>query len=199
MKKLLFLLLIVLSITTLSACVKDPNIKEEDDLTEDDLNGIDLSKITLNDLRVTYDGSTYGLSVSNLPKGFTVNYMGNYKSEPGEYDVVAFVYDMNNVQVLTLTAKLTILDNNPSEGDNDYSIEDVVFVDQMFYFDEQIHSIEVKYLPEGFTVRYIGNDVSTVGNHLVKAEILNENNEVVLTLEAYIKIVKQSSVQLPLV
>ena len=193
MKKLLYLLLILFTFTTLVACGKDkeevPQPTPEQTPTDETSEN---KPIEFESKTFEYDGNVHSLEVVNLPAGYTISYMGNFKSEIGVHTVIAMIYNADGKIVETLTATLTILEKG-------LTIDDITFDDKTFYANGSAHSLEVSNLPDGYTVSYSGNGVSTEGKHLVVASIYDENNQLVLTLEAYINIVKQSDVELPLV
>ena len=195
MKKLLYLLLILFAMTTVVAC-GDEEVPQEvptDNQTPGNGEQTPENKPLLFESKtVVYDGNIQSLVVVNLPEGCTVSYMGNFQTNIGTYDVIAIIYGADGKIVNTLTATLTIVEKG-------FTVDDVTFNDKTFYNDGNAHSIEVNNLPEGYTVSYSGNGVAEVGKHKVVASVYDENNQLVLTLEAYINIVKQSDVELPLV
>ncbi len=69
------------------------------------------------------------------------------------------------------------------------TINGVIFKGEQFIYDGNIKSLKVENLPEGATVTYTGNDVSSVGEHIVTAVVSKENYED-LTLSAVLYISK---------
>lgn len=185
MKKILYILMILFTFTTLVACGEESDPSNEP---------FDITKVTVDDLTVTYDGNVHSIVLPELPDGYRVSYMNNFKSEVGVYDVSIVVYDENNKIVLNLVAKLTILEKEETPN-----IDSIILVSKTFIYDGKEHSIEVSNLPQGYRAEYTGNGVSEIGKHTVTAKIYDSNNQLVLTLDAVINIVKQSNVELPLV
>ncbi len=71
------------------------------------------------------------------------------------------------------------------------TIQGVIFNDEQYVYDGNVKSLKVENLPDGATVRYTGNDVSSVGEHTVTAVVSKENYED-LTLQAVLYISKAS-------
>ena len=71
----------------------------------------DMSNVKFANAGFTYDGKSHEIKISGtLPAGVTVTYVGNGKTEAGEYNVTAkFVGDADNYEpIADMTAKLTI-------------------------------------------------------------------------------------------
>ena len=213
MKKIIYILLIVLSLAFVVGC----NDSEEDNkiIVDNDGNPDVLPGVVLKDTTVYYNGEEHSILVTNLPSGIIAVYEGNKVSEVGEYLITARLYTTMGELLDELSAKLTILpakedsDNGGNQGEDnggdqggDNSGSDltgVSFNGIEVTYDGEEHSITVTNLPSGYVVQYEGNNVSEVGTHTVVAKIYNELNELVLELTATIKIIDKIDVELPLV
>ena len=213
MKKIIYILLIVLSLAFVVGC----NDSEEDNkiVVDNDGNPDVLPGVVLKDTTVYYNGEEHSILVTNLPSGIIAVYEGNKVSEVGEYLITARLYTTMGELLDELSAKLTILpakedsnnggnqggDNGGDQGgDNSGSdLTGVSFNGIEVTYDGEEHSITVVNLPSGYVVHYEGNGVSEVGAHTVVAKIYNELNELVLELTATIKIIDKIDVELPLV
>ena len=207
MKKVLYLLLVVLSLAVLAGCGDENGENNPEDivtLPTEVPSQVDLSKIKLENVTFEYDGNQHSIEVSNLPSGYTVSYIGNDVATIGTHTVMAFISNEKNEIVLTLTATITIVETGsiptvpPTPTQPSDNLDDVEFVNKTFIYDGKEKSITVLNLPQGYEVSYQGNGVSEVGKHLVTATITKDGVEV-LILQAYITITQQSDVELPLV
>ena len=95
MKKLLYLLLVVFSLSFLIGCEpqEDDKTTGGDVLTE--VEGVDFSNVKFESITLTYDGLTHSILVENLPEGVSVAYAGNNVSEVGTHTVTAKFYKDN--------------------------------------------------------------------------------------------------------
>ena len=183
MKKIIYVLLFMLTLVSLTSCATDE---------------IDLENVVFESTKVQYDGNEHSIYVTGLPEGVTVLYIGNNVSEVGVHTVKAELYDSEEKLLKTLTATITITQVVPEE------LKGITFDSETFDCDGSAHSIYVQNLPEGFTVAYSGNKVNEPGVYTVTAKIYNSELKNVLTLTATITIVSQSNndsghVELPLV
>ena len=94
MKKVLYILLILLSFVFITGC-NDEEIPSNND--------IDLSEVLFEDVEVSCDGSEHSIFVLNLPEGVTAVYEGNGVTEKGVYTVTAKLYDSNGTLLKELT------------------------------------------------------------------------------------------------
>lgn len=145
-----------------------------------------------------YNGEKQYLVCENMPEGVTVKFGGNGKVEVGTYKVTAFFYDAEGNEIGRKYAELIILpksstDNGGNNGDDvpstptvDIDLSAVKFDGIEVDYDGQSHSIKCTNLPAGVSVRYEGNDVVEVGNHIVYAKIYDDKDNLLLTLEATI-------------
>lgn len=194
MKKILFLLLIVLSLCVLVGCGEEDST-ETNDSTNNPTVTLDLK---FEDEYFVYDGTQKSIFVTNLPEGYKDEYIGNGVSKLGTHKVMAIVSDPNGKVVATLFANIIIVEK---EEDIETKPSDEInfkFFNQRFIYDGTTKSIYVENLPEGYEVSYEGNGVSEKGTHKVVATITKDGT-VVATLEAYINIVDQPDVELPIV
>ena len=186
MKKLLYLLLVVFSLSFLIGCEPQDNDKTTgtDVLTE--VEGVDFSNVKFESITVTYDGLTHSIYVTNLPEGVSVAYYGNNVSEVGTHTVTAKFYK-DNVIIHEMTATITI-ENKDIEDKTDFST--VVFEGIKVSYDGKSHSIYVENLSDDYTVTYEGNGVKEVGTHTVIAKIFDKDNNLVHEMTAVITIEK---------
>ena len=106
MKKLLYVLLILLSFVFICGC---------DDEKQQDNTGIDLSEVLFNSVEVSWDGSEHNIFVTNLPDGVSVTYEGNGVSEKGVHIVTAKIYDSNGTLLKELTAVINVVEKYDAE------------------------------------------------------------------------------------
>lgn len=195
MKKLLYLLLIVFSLSFLIGC--EP--QEDDKTTGGDVltnvDGVDFTNVKFESITVTYDGLAHSIYVENLPEGVSVAYSGNNVKEVGTHTVTAKFYK-DNVRVHEMTATITILEK---EIDDTIDFTSVVFEGITVLYDGNSHSIYVVNLSDDYTVTYEGNGVKEIGNYTVVAKIFDKDNNLVHELTATIAIVESTDVELPLV
>ena len=195
MKKLLYILLVVFSLSFLIGCEpqEDDKTTGGDVLTE--VEGVDFSNVKFESITVTYDGLTHSIYVENLPEGVSVAYYGNNVSDVGTHTVTAKFYK-DNVRIHEMIATITI-EKKDIEDNTDFT--NVVFEGITVLYDGNSHSIYVANLSEDYTVTYEGNGVKEVGTHTVIAKIFDKDNNLVYELTATIKIVESTDVELPLV
>lgn len=195
MKKLLYLLLIVFSLSFLIGC--EP--QEDDKTTGGDVltnvDDVDFTNVKFESITVTYDGLAHSIYVENLPEGVSVAYSGNNVKEVGTHTVTAKFYK-DNVRVHEMTATITILEK---EIDDTIDFTSVVFEGITVLYDGNSHSIYVVNLSDDYTVTYEGNGVKEIGNYTVVAKIFDKDNNLVHELTATIAIVESTDVELPLV
>ncbi len=193
MKKLLYILLVVFSLSFLIGCEPQEDDKTSGGDVLTNIGGIDFSNVKFESITVTYDGLTHSIYVENLPEGVSVAYYGNNVSEVGTHTVTAKFYKDND-RIHEMTATITI--EKKATGDN---TDSVVFEGITVLYDGNSHSIYVANLSDDYTVTYEGNGVKEVGTHTVVAKIFDKDNNLVHELTATIKIVESADVELPLV
>ena len=187
MKKIILLLIAVVSIFTLTSCSMFNNEEETDPRFEN---------VIFEGITVEYDGRVHSIEVENLPEGFTVSYSGNNVSEVGKHVVIANIFE-NQVLVLTLKATIKITGEGYEELPEE--LTGVTFKSIEVPYTGMTYSIEIENLPEGYKVAYAGNNVSEIGKHVVTATVRNSNDEVVHVFTRSITIVEKTTVELPLV
>ena len=122
-----------------------------------------ITGITFEDQSFVYDGKEHTMELTcDLPDGFKVSYYNNVQKEAGEYEVKAFVVDVNGYyETATITATMTI-EKAPITG--------ITLESNTFTYDGQTHKIEIQgKLPNGVTVTYENNDQINAGTYKVKA------------------------------
>lgn len=100
--------------------------------------------------------------------------------KPGVYEIDIYAkenahYKESNHVVVTFTVK---------KG-NDLG---VVFEPQNATYDGSVHKIEASNIPEGYHVEYENNEAINQGKYYAVCKVLNQNNEVALTLNALLSI-----------
>ncbi len=134
---------------------------------------LDLSGITLAGKTVDYNGEVHSLSIlGTLPNNVTVEYLGNDKTNAGDYSVIAKFYYMGvYIEGADLNAKLVI---------NKIAIDmkGVSFSGARLIYDGKVHSIGVVgTLPSGITrVEYVGNGQKNVGVYDITANFIVDDN-----------------------
>lgn len=195
MKKLLYILLVVFSLSFLIGCEPQEDDKTSGGDVLTNIGGIDFSNVKFESITVTYDGLTHSILVENLPEGVSVAYSGNNVSDVGTHTVTAKFYK-DNVRIHKMIATITI-EKKDIEDNTDFT--NVVFEGITVLYDGNSHSIYVANLKEDYTVTYEGNGVKEVGTHTVIAKIFDKDNNLVYELTAKIIIVESTDVELPLV
>ncbi len=149
----------------------------------------DMSGISFESKTFTYNGSEYNLSIKGrLPKGVSVIYENNGKTNVGEYKVIAkFIGDgLNYNPIPDMTATLTIIKG-------DYDLSHVVFEDKTVPYDGKEHTLEIMgALPKGVSVTYTNNKLTEIGSIKVTAVFTGdyENYNVIKSKTATLTIVK---------
>ena len=157
-KLLVFLLTAMFSIITIAGC---NDTEKTVVITKELLEGLKFEDVT-----VDYDGEDHSIFVQDVPEGVTVNYIGNDKSFPGTYDVIAFlVYEDLNVE---RHAALTINRKNPV-----LTVEDnqVLFIygnemNPIYELDNESQAVEFKYYKDDVEVSH--NALTTPGTYQVE-------------------------------
>ena len=189
MKKILYLFLVVFSLTMLTACGAN---KENNPQT------IDVSMVTFVGKEVTYDGQIHKVECQNVPAGVTPLYIGNGQSEVGNYTVVVkLIEDSTRTVLKELETYLIILPKtgeNPDDGNDDdedlIDVSNVVFGTKKVTYDGNTHRIDATNLPEGVTPKYEGNDKKEVGIYIVTCKLYDAKNNLLATLYATLEIVE---------
>ena len=195
MKKILYLLLVVFSLSFLIGCEPQEDDKTSGGDVLTNIGGIDFSNVKFESITVTYDGLTHSILVENLPEGVSVAYSGNNVSDVGTHTVTAKFYK-DNVRIHEMIATITI-EKKDIEDNTDFT--NVVFEGITVLYDGNSHSIYVANLSEDYTVTYEGNGVKEVGTYIVVAKIFDKENNLVHEITAKIIIVESTDVELPLV
>lgn len=195
MKKLLYILLVVFSLSFLIGCEPQEDDKTSGGDVLTNIGGIDFSNVKFESITVTYDGLTHSILVENLPEGVSVAYSGNNVSDVGTHTVTAKFYK-DNVRIHEMIATITI-EKKDIEDNTDFT--NVVFEGITVLYDGNSHSIYVANLSEDYTVTYEGNGVKEVGTYIVVAKIFDKENNLVHEITAKIIIVESTDVELPLV
>ena len=195
MKKLLYILLVVFSLSFLIGCEPQEDDKTSGGDVLTNIGGIDFSNVKFESITVTYDGLTHSILVENLPEGVSVAYSGNNVSDVGTHTVTAKFYK-DNVRIHEMIASITI-EKKDIEDNTDFT--NVVFEGITVLYDGNSHSIYVANLSEDYTVTYEGNGVKEVGTYIVVAKIFDKENNLVHEITAKIIIVESTDVELPLV
>ncbi len=142
---------------TLEIYDDSPDAPSDDEL-------IEITGITFEDEIYEYDGAPKTLTVNgDLPEGTEVTYIGNGKTVPGKYTVIAsFSVPAGYKPLPEMTATLEI---------TPLTVTGITFEDATFAYDGGIKSLAIggTPLPTGVSVEYIGNGKSAVGEYKVTA------------------------------
>ncbi|MDT0642798.1 MBG domain-containing protein [Zunongwangia sp. F363] len=128
----------------------------------------------------TYDGTIKNVSakLNHDEAQLTFSPQQGY-TKAGTYPIVIFAEETDNYLSASKNVSLEI---------KNAEIEGVTFADNNFVYDGTAHSIFVKNLPEGATVKYENNDQINAGTYKVTATVSQENfNDKVLTADLVIK------------
>ena len=120
----------------------------------------DLSNISFNDVNYIYDNTEKKVTIDGiLPLSLSVEYLNNKALNAGSYNATAiFTSDSNYNDVLPLTATLTILKRT-------LDLEELVFSENSFTFDETSHTLElVNYPTKDFTYSVSNNKLTYPGS-----------------------------------
>ena len=207
-KKIVFILLIIVSMCGLSSCKKhicnfDQQVVEEQYLCKE---------ASCDTIALYYYSCTCG------EKGQLVFSHGSFKdhkfdegeimgdpiliegTDMAEYQIVYTCSVCEEKKIVKETMKAPekpTLDDNPAQGDNQQNpnidiLKNVIFEDvEEVYVEGKTYSIVATNIPEGYRVEYIGNNVTGSGNHLVEAKFYDSTNNFVGSLFAYIKVAYQ--------
>lgn len=143
----------------------------------------DMSGVVFASKTVNYDGASHSIFASNLPKGVSVTYENNGKTNIGSYVVVAkFSGDNKNYEPIpNKTANLTI---------SVISFDSLLFESAKFTYDGLEKTIEVQGVPSGATVTYDKlNKQTNAGEYKITA-IINMEGYATVTLTATLTIEK---------
>ena len=100
MKKIIVILIAVISMFALASCSVDD---------------AQLEDIVFESQTVAYDGNAHNLKVENLPDGYTVEYSLSDVVEIGVYYIDARIYDSKGDMVVIKSATLTIMERTTIE------------------------------------------------------------------------------------
>ncbi len=141
--------------------------------------------IIFDDEEFVYDGNIKSLTAKNAPDGVGVEYINNGKILPGEYRVTAKFTSNDGKAYPDMEATLNIIKAS-------YDISNMTFADETFVFDNNIHTITVKNIPDGVKVEYENNDKINVGKYEVTAKFIieDENYNKIADMKANITIVE---------
>ena len=187
MKKILYILLFILTLSFLAGC-NESETPEPDDNGNDEI----LAGVVFESKSFTYDGNQKSIRATNVPVGIIPVYEGNYQTEVGEYTVTVKFFNDEGEFIGELTAVLTILPASGSEPDDQIDVSGVTFFSQSFTYDGTAKTIAVSNLPQGVTVSYEGETAIEVGTYTVVAKLYNSKNELLRELTATITIVAAS-------
>lgn len=178
MKKILYLLLVVFSLSFLIGCEPQDNDTTSggDELTN--VGDIDFSNVKFESIAIDYDGNRHSIYVTNAPEGVIVVYFGNDVSEVGEYTVIAKFFDNEGKLLHEMTALITIYQT--------YDFSNTKFEGLNVNYDGQSHSVIALNIPDDVTVEYEGNDVSEVGEYIVTAKFYDKYQRLVHEMTATI-------------
>lgn len=190
MKKILSILFILFAMTLVASCNE-----VEDYLGDEETIVIptEIEELEFLDQTFYYDGTVKSLPELELPEGYTAVYSNNEQTEVGEHTVKVRIKNSDGDTVLTLKAKLIILESEAKEETEEETLPplgEIVFKDQVFTYDGKNKSLPKIDLPKGYTATYKNNKAKEIGEHVVTAIIKDKNGEVVLELTAKIIIVE---------
>ena len=127
----------------------------------------DLKNVSFTGKTVEYTGMPQSIVVNTtlLPEGVSVTYQGNGRTNAGVYTVRAKFYFKG--EYISGADKTAVLKINKAT----LKLPPEAFSDAIFDFDGQNHSITIDetLIKQGFTVSYEGNNVYSIGKHIVKA------------------------------
>ena len=107
MKKIIVILIAVISLFSLASC--------SDGLLDLGNDSSQLEDIVFESKTFAYDGKAHNLYVENLPEGYTVEYSLTDLVEIGTYYVDAKIYNSKNEKVMIKSATLTIMERETVE------------------------------------------------------------------------------------
>ena len=112
MKRMLGILFVLFSLFLLASCndVED----EIDDNEETIVVPTELEELEFEDMTFFYDGEVKSLPELDLPKGYTAKYYNNEQTEIGKHTVKVIIKNKDGEKVLTLKAKLIIVESDTS-------------------------------------------------------------------------------------
>lgn len=187
MKKLSYLFLAILSLSSLSGCLNTDNsssgiITPVEEEGQDD-KPIEPSKntfsgITFEGASFVYDGNPHSIYVIGAPDFAVITYENNEQINVGNYEIKATI-SANDYETLILKANLEI---------SRAQFSNIVFDDLAIDYDGEEHSIYVTGAPKTSTIRYKNNGRTSVGSQTVTATI-TDPNYVTLTKTAILTIV----------
>ena len=185
MRKILYLLLVIISLSFLTSCTnQDDNTENSNTIVES--TPIDFTEVKFESITVDYDGKTHAIKATNVPEGIFVSYEGNDVKEVGTHKVIANFYNDKFIVLHTMEATITI--NKVVDDKTPIDLTSVKFENITVEYNGKTHSIIATNVPEGVSVVYTGNDVKDVGTHTVVAEFFDNEKTLLLTLEATITI-----------
>ena len=158
-----------------------------------------LNDIVFEDKFFEYDGQAKSIFCEGVPETYTVDYLGNGARNAGSHVVNANILDESGNLAVRKQAHIYIL-----------SFEDM----EQEYYEGETYSLSCDFVPDGYDVSYIGNEISELGEHEVTAiiyklpaaetndegeEFIDETKKVeVFRLTATLKIVVPSSSDEPI-
>lgn len=180
---------------SLSSCAKTNStpvsVEESTPVTLDS----DLDGVVFNSKTFTYDGMQHYITVDKVPDDVEVQYVGNYKTEPGQYNVVARFYNKNTKEFYskTLSATLEIVDSGSTDSglsSKDANLANVVFADRTIEYNGKKPSLKVENLPAGYTVSYTCTKITAGDDEVID---LSSDDVKKLDVGSYIVYAKISS------
>ena len=196
MKKILYILLVLLSFTVVTGC-NNRNQKPEPD-NGGETGGIDLSGVVFKDMSVVRDGKEYSIKATNLPEGVIPVYEGEPQTEVGTYVFKVKLFDSYGILLKELTATLTIAEKQ-EQNPEDIDLSGVVFESITINRDGEEHKIEATNLPQGVVPVYEGEPQTEVGTYEFKVKLFDSFGTLLKEMTATLTIVDKQDVQLPLV
>ena len=143
MKKIKYLILLILTLISIGIAAGCNQVKITQELLE---------SLIFEDATFEYTGETYSIKVQNVPEGVIVNYVGNNKVYPGEYEVNANI-TYEDLAVIK-TAKLTI---NPKTSIISAEENQTCFIygsnfKPKYTIDSNAQGVDFKYYKDGVEV-----------------------------------------------
>ena len=189
MKKVFGILFILLTMFSLASCNDVNDLLGNDDDEKLLVVPTEIEELEFEDMTFVYDGTPKSLPELVLPKGYKARYYDNEQTEVGEYTVKVRITNSDGETVVTLKAKLTIIENEEDEPISKDEVKKIKFESQVFTYDGTLKSIEVSYLPKDCYVKYTNNEQTEIGTYNAKAEVYSKNGDLLVKLNATLTIV----------
>ena len=101
MKKIFYILLILISFVFLTGC-QDDSV----DLSKN----YDFSAFSFESIEISYDGNEHSIYATNIPSGLVVEYEGNGVSEIGNHTVIVKLYTDSGEFIKEFSASINIVE-----------------------------------------------------------------------------------------